>query len=67
MNNNNNNKSNSNVNVFDKNAPLFDRDQIVVPSVPFGKLRKTGKRNNGYQRNLSKIKKSISRGRLRVW
>lgn len=51
---------------FDEEAPLYDRERVIVPDVPFGKQRKH-KGNNGYQKSLKKIKTSISKGRLRVW
>jgi len=62
----NNSKPKVNFGSFGEEAPLFDRDKIIVPDQPFGKQRKH-KRNNGYQKNLKKIKTSISKGRLRVW
>lgn len=61
-----NGKTSLDFGTFKEDAPLFDREKVVVPDVPFGKQRRN-KKNNGYQRNLYKIKKSISRGRLRVW
>jgi len=63
---NKNGKTQTSFGTFNDEAPLFDRAKIIVPEVPFGKQRRN-KKNNGYQRSLYKIKKNISKGRLRVW
>lgn len=51
---------------FDEEAPLYDREKLIIPDAPFGKQRKH-RGHNGYQKSLKKIKTSISKGRLRVW